>query len=68
MSKAKKKKPKKLKNYVININYSCLQRRYFEASSIKEARQMYEDGNFDSEYDFEECCENDEISSIEEVK
>lgn len=68
MSGTKRKKKQKIKNFVIDIEYSSHQRRYIKATSAKEARQMFDDGNLDTEYDFDECCENDKVISVKEVK
>jgi len=65
MAKSKKKKLK-LKSYVVNIQFSSYQRRWFHAKSAKQAKKMFENG--DEDYDMDECCTNETVISIKEVK
>jgi len=67
MSKRKKSK-KKVKNYVISYNVLYHQKRFLKALSLKEARQMFDNENFDTEYDFQECCEQYDQVYVEKVR
>jgi hypothetical protein len=63
-----KKKKKKQNKYVVAIKVSGYHYRYIKATSAAQARRMVENGNLDTEYDFEECCNDEEVVSVGKVK